>query len=307
MAQCVACEAAPPVSGWLCEECAAAIHGVTPLLPEQIVTSLEPSDAALVDRWGRAHPLAVRTLVGRQLERNGIAIMQASVSRRHAEILRKRDGSWWVVDLVSSNGTTVDDEPITGPCALQSRNAVFLGEIGFFFITPAPGKAPVLPRLPTTHRPKGGAAAPEMEVARLYNAADGDDDGEPGEAAYTFSGLRAVDLTFASPSGGGGGVVEVDGRTAQLTEVQYQLVRLLAERMIAEEGRDERVRGFVRSTELLATLPWDTARPEDNHIKQLVRRVRRTLVRSEIGDLIESRQGFGYRLRVRVAGKNSLG
>jgi hypothetical protein len=32
-------------------------------------------------------------------------------------------------------------------------------------------------------------------------------------------------------------------------------------------------------------------------VKQLVRRVRRRLVESEIGDLIESRHRFGYRLR----------
>ena len=32
-------------------------------------------------------------------------------------------------------------------------------------------------------------------------------------------------------------------------------------------------------------------------VKQLVRRVRRALIKSEIGDLIESRHRFGYRLR----------
>jgi hypothetical protein len=297
MASCVACESAAPVSGWLCEECAAAIHGLTRLLPEQIVADVEQADAALVDRWGRTHPLAVRTLVGRQLEHNGIAITEASVSRRHAEILRKRDGTWWIVDLVSSNGTTVDDEPVHAPRRLMPRGAVFLGEIGFYFVTPPPGPPPVHPRWPTTHRPPESttAAAP----VRLYDEADEVEE-HTGEPGFTFCGLRTVDLTLASPTGGGGGVVELNGKTARLTDVQYQLVRVLAERMTAEEGHDERVRGFVRSTELLATLPWDTARPEDNHIKQLVRRVRRTLVRAQIGDLIESRHGFGYRLRVRL-------
>jgi len=297
MARCVACEEAAPVTGWLCEECAAAIHGVTRLLPEQIVTEIEPADAVLIDRWGRVHPLANRTLVGRELEANGVALMEASVSRRHAEILRKADGSWWVVDLVSSNGTTVDDAPVVGPRRLASRNALFIGEIGSFFITPPPGPLPVPPRLPGTHRPPNAVPPSTMEdIARVYDDEDESDESREG----TFSGLRLVDLTFASPSGGGGGVVELAGRAAQLTEIQFQLVRLLGERMFADEARDERVRGFVRSTELVATLPWDTARPEDNHIKQLVRRVRRALVRAQIGDLIESRQGFGYRLRVRL-------
>jgi hypothetical protein len=300
MARCVACEEAAPATGWLCEECAAANHGVTRRLPEQIVTHGEPSDAVLVDRWGRTHPLAARSVIGRDVDGSGFGISEASVSRRHAEILRKRDGSWWVVDLVSSNGTTVDDEPVTAPRQLESRNVVFFGELGWFFITPPPGPLPVPAQLPGTHRPPDSKKEPaDSGVAKIYDATDDGDELEP-DAAYTFSGLRQVDLTFASPSGGGGGVVELAGQAAQLTDIQYQLLRLLAERMFGEDGRDERVRGFVRSTELLASLPWDTARPEDNHIKQLVRRVRRALVRAQIGDLIESRQGFGYRLRVRL-------
>jgi hypothetical protein len=300
MARCAACEDAPVASGWLCEECAATIYGATRLLPEQIVAQVEPSDAVLVDRWGRTFALGERTVIGRELDAHGgIAISEASISRRHAEIVHKRDGSWWLVDLVSSNGTTVDDEPVTRARQLVSRATIFFGEIGCYFMSPSPGPLPVPPRLPGTHRPPDSRRSAEPEVARVYDAAD-DEPEQSLEDAYTFSGLREVDLTFASPSGGGGGVVELAGRTAQLTEVQYQLVRLLADRMQSEEDRDDRVRGFVRSSELLATLPWDTARPEDNHIKQLVRRVRRALVRAQLGDLIESRQGFGYRLRVRL-------
>jgi DNA-binding response OmpR family regulator len=68
--------------------------------------------------------------------------------------------------------------------------------------------------------------------------------------------------------------------------------------MEEESKVDERVRGFVRSSELLASLSWDTARPDDNHLKQLVRRARRSLARAGIADVIESRHGFGYRLRI---------
>ncbi len=259
--------------------------------------------AALIDRWGRPHALGTRTTIGRQLEGRQLAVADVSVSRRHAEILKKRDGTWWVIDLMSSNGTTVADEVVEAPRQLACPSPIFFGDIGFFFVAPAPGEPPVAPSLQTTQRP---AAAPpssrrpsEVEIVRVYDD-DDDGDGDADSGGYTFSGLRSVDLVLAAPTGGGGGVIELNGRTAQLTEVQYALVRLLAERMQAEEGHDERVRGFVRSTELLASLPWDTPRPEDNHIKQLVRRVRRTLVRATLGDLIESRQGFGYRLRVRL-------
>jgi len=38
--------------------------------------------------------------------------------------------------------------------------------------------------------------------------------------------------------------------------------------------------------------------PSEDHVRQLVRRVRRALSRAEMGDLIEVRRGVGYRLRV---------
>ena len=66
-------------------------------------------------------------------------------------------------------------------------------------------------------------------------------------------------------------------------------------RMASEAHQPELVRGFVRSSELIADLSWDTREPSENHVKQLVRRVRRALIKSEIGDLIESRHRFGNR------------
>jgi DNA-binding response OmpR family regulator len=72
---------------------------------------------------------------------------------------------------------------------------------------------------------------------------------------------------------------------------------LMIRRMATESHQPELVRGFVRSSELIADLSWDTREPSENHVKQLVRRVRRALMKSEIGDLIESRHRFGYRLR----------
>jgi DNA-binding response OmpR family regulator len=67
--------------------------------------------------------------------------------------------------------------------------------------------------------------------------------------------------------------------------------------MVEEAHQPELVRGFVRSSELVGNLSWDTREPGDNHVKQLVRRVRRALMKADIGDMIESRHRFGYRLR----------
>jgi len=295
MGTCVACTLAESAAGYLCEECAASIHGPSAALPQQIRSNVEGRTwAVLVDCWGQAHALGSRTLIGREVEAPSVLIAQGSISRKHAEIVRKPDGTFWLIDLISTNGTTYDDKPVTSPVRLASGGAVFFGDVGTYFITPPPTAAPK----PIRMRPTDPPPRPGPDVASLPRLYDPDPE---GEEPATFMGLPLVDLQLASPSGGGGGMLAVDGHSAQLTVIQYALLHVLVERVRAEEKLDERVRGFVRSSELLATLPWDTPRPDDNHIKQLVRRVRRTLVRANIGDLIESRQGFGYRLRVRLA------
>jgi hypothetical protein len=301
MTTCAVCDASPASTGYLCEECAAGIHGVSSLFPQHVVSRAEhPLDAVLLDRWGRAHPLSGRTRIGREVEGEGISILEASVSRIHAEVVHKRDGTWWIVDLVSSNGTTLDEAPVSAATLLPSKCTLFVGQVGLYFMTSRPAGPPVPIRVPTTQRPSPVPASegrPPVQLPPLY------DNDEDSDEPVTFMGLREVNLTLASPTGGGGGMIELDGREARLTAVQYEFMCVLAERMYSEEHRDERIRGFVRSSELLGTLPWDTGRPEDNHIKQLVRRVRRALVRAQMGDLVESRHGFGYRLRVRPSQK----
>jgi DNA-binding winged helix-turn-helix (wHTH) protein len=113
----------------------------------------------------------------------------------------------------------------------------------------------------------------------------------------TDIGLPELRFRLHEPTGGGGGLIEVDGKQVQLTTTQFELMALMIKRMASESHQPEIVRGFVRSSELIADLSWDTREPSENHVKQLVRRVRRALMKSEIGDLIESRHRFGYRLR----------
>jgi DNA-binding response OmpR family regulator len=99
------------------------------------------------------------------------------------------------------------------------------------------------------------------------------------------------------PTGGAGGAIEVDRVRVPLTPTQFELMAVMIKRMADEAREPEGQRGFVRSAELIADLSWDARAPSDNHVKQLVRRVRRVLMKAEIGDLIESRHRFGYRLR----------
>src|SRR5206468_11938772 len=107
------------------------------------------------------------------------------------------------------------------------------------------------------------------------------------ETEHSNAGRPEWRCRMNEPTGGGGGLVEIDGKQVQLTTTQFELMALMIRRMASEAHQPALVRGFGRSSELIADLSWDTREPSENHVKQLVRRVRRALIKSEIGDLIE--------------------
>lgn len=202
------------------------------------------------------------------------------MSRNHAVVERVGDG-FRVRDLESANGTRVNGRAIDAPVTLSSGDVVSFAEVSLYFIHRSVALENVVSD-PSTLRPP-------------TSSSDDNDEHYPEE---TFFGLRTAPIELVAPSGGGAGILMFDGKTTPLTLVQFELLSTLTTRMREETSIDERVRGFVRSTELLVSLPWDANTPDDNHLKQLVRRTRRTLARVGITDLIEAKHGFGYRLRV---------
>ncbi len=124
--------------------------------PEQIqLHGARPTDAALIDPWGRVHRLEIRTLVGRQIEGLGLAILEPSVSRHHAH-LTLDDGAWTLRDLGSANGTFQDDKMIEGPVPVQSRDRVRFGHIAFYIVEDvrkAAGSKRITRTVTTTIRP----------------------------------------------------------------------------------------------------------------------------------------------------------
>ncbi len=275
----------------LCEECRDDLSSPIKISPEQIqLHGARPTMAALVDLWGRPHQLDPRTLIGRQVDGQGLAILEPSVSRHHAHVLLDGD-EWSMRDLGSANGTFSDDRLIDATTPIKDRDRVRFGHIAFYFvqdITQLP--APKLGRTMTaTIKPAERAATPVPSAQFPV--------GEIEEEERTDVGLPTMRFRLHEPTGGGGGLIEVDGKQVQLTTTQFELMALMIRRMATEAHQPELVRGFVRSSELIADLSWDTREPSENHVKQLVRRVRRALIKSEIGDLIESRHRFGYRLR----------
>jgi hypothetical protein len=287
--KCPVCDTRPAEIGVLCEECRDDLSSPIRISQEQILGRVQVSTtAALLDLWGRPHPLDARSKVGRQVDDRGIAVLEPSVSRNHAELVF--DGHRWTIrDLGSANGTYVDDKLVEGAVPLRSGDRIRFGHIAFYIIEDiARLPTPKLTRTTTTTiRPETVAAkAPPQDASN-------DDFAEE----RTDIGLPEMRFRLHEPTGGGGGLIEVDGKQVQLTTTQFELMALMIKRMASEAHQPEIVRGFVRSSELIADLSWDTREPSENHVKQLVRRVRRALLKSEIGDLIESRHRFGYRLR----------
>ena len=86
------------------------------------------------------------------------------------------------------------------------------------------------------------------------------------------------------------GELTIDRRPVQLTVPQFELVALLYQR--ARDGSS----GYVQVSELVRTLSLESTEPTEDHVRQLVRRLRRVLAKADLPDLIESRYGLGYRL-----------
>ncbi len=276
----------------LCEECRDELSSPIKITPEQIqLHAGRPTMAALVDLWGRPHRLDPRTLIGRQVDGQGLAILEPSVSRHHAHVLLDGD-EWSMRDLGSANGTVSDERLSDATTPIKDRDRVRFGHIAFYFIqdiTQLP--APKLGRTMTATIKPLDRPMPMSPVPTFPIGGANDDEEE-----RTDVGLPTLRFRMHEPTGGGG-LIEVDGKQVQLTTTQFELMALMIRRMSNESHQPELVRGFVRSSELIADLSWDTREPSENHVKQLVRRVRRALIKSEIGDLIESRHRFGYRLR----------
>ena len=240
---------------------------------QQIASGLNvrnATSAALVDQWGRIHPLGQRTVIGREPGDDGVAILESSVSRLHAELLLDREqAGWWLSDLASTNGTFVDGHRMEGATQLRGHELVLFGDIGLVFVADCGALLQGDFTDPLQATSKGETATRAAEVVRLFGA-----------------------------TSGAGGLVDYKGNTVQLGSTQFSLLSLLAERVLGERSEPTEIRGFVRSIELITDLPWNTATPSDNNVKQLVRRVRRALDSIGLENAIEARQRFGYRLRV---------
>ena len=87
---------------------------------------------------------AGRSTVGRS-GNNDIVIDDESVSLVHARLIQK-DREWWVLNLLSTNGTFVNDKKVTD-CPLHDGDRLHFGTTEFIFHNPEPLKRSIVSRL----------------------------------------------------------------------------------------------------------------------------------------------------------------
>jgi len=75
------------------------------------------------------------TVVGRSLDCD-LILDPKTVSRRHAEIARRRD-EYWIRDLESTRGTFLDGQRITRPTPLRNEARIQMGEVALKFLSRA--------------------------------------------------------------------------------------------------------------------------------------------------------------------------
>lgn len=267
--ECLVCKQSRELSGVACAECLQELKSMLAMTPEQIRRfGRDPTSSVLVDQWGRAHPLEKRTTIGRGLDDNVITILDSTISRRHATIELRGD-SWVVVDEGSANGCYVEGQRVQGETRVRDGQRIQLGEIRFFFVDESAAY----------HVDASATAVLGSHTARGASLPSP----EPEKP-------QRITLELREPTGGGGGIAIIDGVSVSLTLPQLELLQLLYER--AQQGGD----GFVHPSELIRRLSLDSTDPTEDHIRQLVRRLRRVLYNVGITGLIESGYGVGYRL-----------
>ena len=86
---------------------------------------LDPGQTGLEP--GAALPLRPVTRLGRS-SASTIVLNDTMVSGDHA-VISYRDGGWWLADRGSTNGTSVNDEPVRGEVGLASGDVIGVGQV----------------------------------------------------------------------------------------------------------------------------------------------------------------------------------
>src|SRR5690606_7279147 len=146
----------------------------------------------------------------------------------------------------SANGTYIEGRRVQDDTPIRDGERVRFGAVSFFFLD-------------------GVTAPPDIDTSALVGLTVRD----PFPTGAVLPASTSITLGVRGPAGRGGGVAVMHGKPVPLTLPQFQLIALLYERA---RGDGE---GFASASELAGTLSLDSADPSEDHVRQLVRRLRR--------------------------------
>jgi hypothetical protein len=267
MAGCWMCDRVTGV-GALCASHARALATCRDITAEQIMApEVEAPQAWLIDQWGRPHPLAGPAAIGRAPERADVAVLHPSVSALHAQ-LEVEAGRWRISDQGSLNGTCVNGRRVR-VAPLGEGDRLQVGDVTLYFSQRG--------------RPGDGAA----------RAIAGGTLPTPSRSIAFAATLGRAGGTIELQQRAGGGIVRAGDTTVELARLEFALLQNLVETL---ETRGEPELAFLSSRELAASLQFQSREADSDNVRELVRRVRKKLAAAGVDDLIESRQGVGYRI-----------
>ena len=283
MGGCPICDGTP-ATGVLCARCAEPVEPVEGQLPEHVTSTIAQGIAWLIDGYGTPLRVQSGTVVGRKAPAE-VLVLHGSVSREHAELTASSEG-WRVRDLGSRNATHVDGVRVPGRGTLPDGAVLRIGSIGFRFVGRDVGMPAITPGSLATAQAGGAAVrytakSDAVELCLLTTSAIDASDGAGGALLYRAGGAP----TWSELS---------------LPPLEFQLLRVLCARAVAEADSPARARGCVPTRELARDLPFQSRYANEENVRQVVRRARATLAGIGAGDLIAAVPGRGYYLDWKV-------
>ena len=264
----------------LCDECAGGVAPCDGLIPDHVRSTVDAGAAVawLIDGFGRPHACAQKTTIGRNHE-GELVILASSVSREHAE-LRRTDAGWQLRDLGSRNGTFVDGVRAHGRVALGQRAQVKIGDVALWFV------AELVHELAAPLSNATGSAGTGLV---RYNLASG-----------------TVELCLVGSADAGGALLAREAGAGGWTErglapLEYQLLRALCQRAVAEASSPLAVKGCVPTKLLARDLPFQSKYANEENVRQVVRRMRALLGELGVDNLLAVAPGRGYYLTCPVS------
>ncbi|MFH0889333.1 MAG: FHA domain-containing protein [Planctomycetota bacterium] len=111
----------------------------------------------------RSVTLENETIIGRE-KTNAVFIDDSRISRQHAKIVRETDGSYYIIDLGSRNGTIVNNEKVSR-CKLKPKDRIIICKTVLVFNEESPQLKADLPMAQRRHEGLSSEASDKKDLA----------------------------------------------------------------------------------------------------------------------------------------------